>query len=118
MKDKILTTICTLMVPVPWTILYLRSFAWALESPAAEITISCYCIFMIFSGLFTILSYFSGKAQNTLMKICLVINGIYAMGGVALFAMMIFPGVNAIVSPSLYNSFPVIWKMDIRYNFS
>lgn len=68
MKTKILTTICTLMIPIPWTILYLRSFAWALESPAAEITISCYCIFMIFSGLFTILSYFRGKVQNTLMK--------------------------------------------------
>lgn len=91
MKNKILTTICTLMVPVPWTILYLRSFAWALESPVAEIMISCYCAFMIFSGLFTILSYFRGKAQNTLMKICLVINGVYAMGGVALFAMMILP---------------------------
>lgn len=44
MKTKILTTICTLMIPIPWTILYLRSFAWALESPAAEITISCYYI--------------------------------------------------------------------------
>ena len=91
MKNKILTAICTLMIPVPWTILYLRTFPWALESPAAEITISCYCIFMIFSSLFTILSYFRGKAQKTLMKICLVINGIYAMGGVVLFAMMILP---------------------------
>ena len=91
MKTKILTTICTLMIPIPWTILYLRSFAWALESPAAEITISCYCIFMIFSGLFTILSYFRGTVQNTLMKLCLVINGLYAMGGVTLFAMMILP---------------------------
>lgn len=91
MKNKILTTICTLMIPVPWTILYLRSFSWALESPAAEIMISCYCIFMIFSGLFTILAYFGGKAQNALMKICLVVNGIYAMGGVMLFAMMILP---------------------------
>lgn len=88
MKNKILTAVNTLMLFVPWTILPLRSFDWALESPAAEIMISCYAAFMIFSGVFTLLSYVKAKAQNNVMKVCLIINGLYAIGGVAAFAMM------------------------------
>lgn len=88
MKNKILTAVNTLMLFVPWTILPLRSFDWALKSPAAEIMISCYAAFMIFSGVFTLLSYVKAKAQNNLMKVCLIINGLYAIGGVAAFAMM------------------------------
>lgn len=88
MKNKILTAVNTLMLFVPWTILLLRSFDWALESPAAEIMISCYAAFMIFSGVFTLLSYVKAKAQNNVMKVCLIINGLYAIGGVAAFAMM------------------------------
>ena len=57
MKNKILTAISTIMLFVPWTILPLRAFDWALESPVAEIMISCYAAFMIFSGIFTIVSY-------------------------------------------------------------
>ena len=34
MKDKIYTAIATLMLFVPWTILPLRTFDWALQSPA------------------------------------------------------------------------------------
>lgn len=88
MKTKILTVVNTLMLFVPWTILPLRSFDWALKSPAAEIMISCYAAFMIFSGVFTLLSYVKAKAQNNLMKVCLIINGLYAIGGVVAFAMM------------------------------
>lgn len=57
MKNKILTVISTIMLFVPWTILPLRTFEWALESPVAEIMIACYATFMIFSGVFTIISY-------------------------------------------------------------
>ena len=39
MKNKICTAIATLMLFIPWTILPLRTFDWALESPAAEIII-------------------------------------------------------------------------------
>lgn len=88
MKNKILTAVNALMLIVPWTILPLRSFDWALKSPAAEIMISCYAAFMIFSGVFTLLSYVKAKAQNNVMKVCLIINGLYAIGGVAAFAMM------------------------------
>lgn len=91
MKNKILTAISTIMLFVPWTILPLRTFDWALESPVAEIMISCYAAFMIFSGVFTIISYVMAKAQNNLMKVCLVVNSLYAVAGVAVFGMMVFP---------------------------
>ncbi len=91
MKNKILTLICTLMLFVPWTILPLRTNAWALESPVAEIMIASYAVFMIFSGIFTMIAYVKAHAQNILMKLCLVINGMYAVGGAAALAMMIIP---------------------------
>ncbi|WP_322203099.1 hypothetical protein [Acutalibacter intestini] len=91
MKNKVLTAVSTIMIFVPWTILPLRTFDWALESPAAEIMISCYAAFMIFSGVFTIISYVMAKAQSNLMKVCLIINGIYAVGGAVAFCMMVLP---------------------------
>lgn len=91
MKNKILTAICAFMVIVPWTIIPLRTFDWALVSPTAEIMISSYAAFMVFSGIFTIISYVKSKAQNTLMKICLLINNVYAVGGIAAFIMMVLP---------------------------
>ncbi len=77
------------MLFIPWTILPLRSFPWALESPTAEIIISAYAAFMIFSGIFTIASYTRWRVKGTWMQVCTVINGIYAVGGIAAFAMMI-----------------------------
>lgn len=89
MKNKVLTTVSTIMLFVPWTILPLRSFDWALESPVAEIMISCYAAFMIFGGVFTVISYVMAKVQNNLMKVCLIVNSIYAVFGVAVFGLMI-----------------------------
>lgn len=79
------------MIFIPWTILPLRTFDWALKSPVAEIMISCYASFMIFSGIFTCTIYNKNKLQDNLMKVCLVINGLYAVGGIAAFAMMFLP---------------------------
>ena len=89
MKTKILTTVSTIMLFVPWTVLPLRTFDWALESPVAEIMIACYAAFMIFSGVFTIISYIKAKAQSNLMKVCLVVNSLYAVAGVVFLGMMI-----------------------------
>lgn len=91
MKNKILTAVSAIMLFVPWTILPLRTFDWALESPVAEIMIACYAAFMIFSGVFTIISYVKAKAQNNLMKVCLIVNGLYAVAGVGFLTMMIMP---------------------------
>lgn len=87
--NTILTTISTIMLFIPWTILPLRTFDWALESPTAEIMISCYAAFMIFSGIFTIAVYTKAGVQHNWMKICTVINGLYAVGGIAAFFLMI-----------------------------
>ena len=89
MKNKILTAVSAIMLFIPWTILPLRTFDWALESPVAEIMIACYVAFMIFSGVFTIISYVKAKAQNNLMKVCLVVNSLYAVAGVVFLGMMI-----------------------------
>ena len=64
MKNKILTAISTIMLFIPWTILPLRTFDWALESPVAEIMVYSYAAFMIFSGIFSILSYTKGKVKS------------------------------------------------------
>ena len=89
MKNKILTVISTLMLFVPWTILPLRTFDWALESPTAEIMIACYAIFMVLSGIFTGMSYARAKTKNNWMKVCLVVNGLYAVAGAMFLGMMI-----------------------------
>lgn len=90
MKNKILTAISTIMLFIPWTILPLRiNFQWALDY--ADIMIPCYAVFMIFSGVFTIVSYIKEKTQNNLMKVCLIVNGLYAVGGIAALGMMIVP---------------------------
>ena len=66
MKEKILTAVSTLMIFIPWTILPLRTFNWALESPAAEIIVYSYAAFMVFSGIFTLLSYTTAGVKNNL----------------------------------------------------
>lgn len=91
MKNKILTAISTVMVFIPWTILPLRMFDWALQSPTAEIMISCYAAFMIFSGVFTVISYNKAEAQSNLMKVCVIVNSLYAIGGIVVFGLMVLP---------------------------
>ncbi len=90
MKNKTLSAVSAVMLFIPWTILPLRSnFQWALDY--ADIIIPCYALFMVFSGAFTAVSYFKSKVQNNLMKICLVVNGIYAVGGAAAILMIVLP---------------------------
>ncbi len=89
MKEKLVTGISTVMMAVPWTILLIRMNQWALESPAAEIIIYCYMAFMILSGVFTGIFYQKQKIQNNLMKICLVVNGLYTIGGIGIILMTV-----------------------------
>lgn len=88
MKNKILTAISTMMLFIPWTILPLRMFDWALETPVAEIMITCYAAFMIFSGILTIAFYTKGSVRSNLMKICLVVNNVYAVFGIFVLGMI------------------------------
>ena len=88
MKNKILNAISVIMVLVPWTILPLRAnFEWALKY--AHIMIPCYAVFMIFSAIFTIISYVKAKVQNNLMKVCLVVSCVYGVFAVMVITMII-----------------------------
>ena len=89
MKNKLCNTVSTLMLFIPWTILPLRRFDWALESPAAEIIIYSYAAFMIFSGIFSLFSYTAGTVKNKWMQICVVINCMYAVGAAAVIGLSI-----------------------------
>ncbi len=86
MRNKVLTSVNLLLVFLPWTILILRMNAWALQSPAAEIIIGCYCAEMLLGGVFSVISYLKFRAQNKLMQICLVINVLYAAAALFLGA--------------------------------
>lgn len=88
MKEKVTTAISLITCFIPWSILYLRTFSWALESPAAEISIIGYCLLMIAGGVFAIAAYKKRIARGTLMQICVAVNGIYAAAGIALLCWM------------------------------
>ena len=89
MKNKLCTTVCTLMLFIPWSSFALRSFDWALESPAAEIIVYSYAAFMIFSGIFSVFSYTAWKVKNKWMQICVAVNCIYAVGAAAIIGLSI-----------------------------
>ncbi len=90
MKNKLLTAVSSVMVFVPWTIFLFRMHDWALQSPVAEIMIGCYIAFMVFSGIFTSVCYAKGGVKNKLMQICMVINDVYAFGGLVLGAWALY----------------------------
>lgn len=89
MKNKVIQIISTIMMFLPWTILILRTQQWALESPTAEIMIICYCVLMIIIGIFTLVGYNKFKVQTTLMKVCIVINTLYAVAGVGFLVLLV-----------------------------
>ena len=88
MREKVYTAICSCMVLAPWTILPLRTFDWALETPAAQIVIICYAALMIFGGIFTLLAYTKQRMRSRTMQICLVCNCAYAAFGILALIMM------------------------------
>ena len=90
MKEKFSTALATVMLFVPWTILILRTFDWALESPAAEIIIYSYAAFMIFSGIFSVAVYAAGHVRNKWMQVCMIINCIYTVGAVGILGMIVY----------------------------
>ncbi|MDE7310150.1 MAG: hypothetical protein K2N87_00755 [Eubacterium sp.] len=84
MKKWIYTTACTITLFLPWTLLYLRTFDWALKSPTAEILIYSYAAFMIASGIFAVFAYAKGGIRHKWMQVCVAINGMYAVGAALL----------------------------------
>lgn len=88
MKKKLLTALCLLTLPVPWTILPLRArFPWALEW--AWLMIPCYAAFMVLSGVLTALAYTKGGVRGPLMKLCLAVDLAYAAFGAAALLLLL-----------------------------
>lgn len=88
MNGKGMTAVSTVLMVFPWTLLILRRFTWALQSPMGEILIGLYAGIMILGGVFTIWAYAKKGAQSGLMKVCTVVNGLYMVCGAAAFVMM------------------------------
>ena len=86
---KLITFISVLMIFIPWTIFPIRTNLWALQSPAAEIIVYSYATFMIFSAVFTTLTYTKGQVKNKVMQIALVINDIYGFTALCLLGMAV-----------------------------
>ncbi|MCF1685726.1 hypothetical protein LQF67_09015 [Tetragenococcus halophilus] len=90
MKDKLVNIIDCLVVFIPWTILPIRMFDWALKSPNAGNIILGYAIFMIIGGIFTIITYPKIEEKSNLLKICLVVNSFYLCFGLFAAGMVLF----------------------------
>ena len=57
MKTKIYTTVSTIMLFIPWGLLFLRRYDWALQMPMAKILISGCAALMIAGGVFSVIVY-------------------------------------------------------------
>ncbi len=90
MQVKLINIINSLVVLIPWTILPVRMFDWALKSPNAGNIILGYAIFMIVGGIFTIITYPKIEEKFNLLKICLVVNSFYLCFGLFAGAMVLF----------------------------
>ena len=87
-REKTLTGIATGMMGVPWTLLILRAFDWARQSPVAERMILGYAGFMIFSGIFALVAYVVSARKSGLLKVCVAVNGLYLLFAPAVLALM------------------------------
>ena len=74
-REKILTGIATGMMGVPWTLLILRAFDWARQSPVAE-------------RIFALVAYAVSARKSGLLKVCVAVNGLYLLFALAVLALM------------------------------
>lgn len=88
MKTKIYTTVSTIMLFIPWGLLFLRRYDWALQMPIAKILISGCAALMIAGGVFSVIVYAKGNVRHLWMQICMIIHMLYAAVGIAAFCMM------------------------------
>ena len=87
MKNKLCTTVSTILLLPPFVLLFLRRWEWALESPVAEIMIYSCTAIMLLSGVFTALAYRSG-VKNRWMQVLLVVETLYAVLAVAILGLI------------------------------
>lgn len=90
-KITAISVISLLTVLLPWTILYVRTYDFALKSPWAEIVIGIYSLLILVFFGFSAFVYFGIKRKNAMTALAVAINGIYAVGTIALVGISI-PG--------------------------
>jgi hypothetical protein len=74
---------------VPWTILILRQYDFALQSPAAEIIITVYCIYIAGAFAFSLYLHTKKNMRDILSGIALILNSIYLAGALVMICMSI-----------------------------
>ncbi|MDF2568129.1 MAG: hypothetical protein K0R90_1585 [Oscillospiraceae bacterium] len=84
-----LSVINFILIFMPWTILLIRQNSWALESPAAEITIAAYSVFIIAIFIFSLILYTKKKQRDVLSSIAIIVNSLYAAGAIGIICMSI-----------------------------
>lgn len=84
---KPLSVLNFILAFVPWTILILRQYDFALQSPAAELIIAAYCVYIAAAFVFSLILYAKKKMRDVLCGIALVLNGIYLAGTAVLVCM-------------------------------
>lgn len=90
-KISAMSVISLMTVLLPWTILYVRTYDFALVSPWAEIIIGIYSLLILCFFAFSAFVYFGKKRKDVIAALALMVNGIYAVGTVVLVGVSI-PG--------------------------
>lgn len=75
-----LSAVSLVTVLIPWTILYVRTYEFALRSPWAEIIIGIYCGVILLLFAFSLFVYAGKKHKDILAALAVTIHGIYALG--------------------------------------
>lgn len=79
-----LSVVSLAAVLIPWTILYVRTYEFALLSPWVEIIIGIYCGLILLLFAFVLYVYAGKKQRDILAALAVTIHGIYALGTLVL----------------------------------
>ena len=77
-KKIIFSTVCTSMMLLPWLLLLFRKRLEALIAHA-DVTVPLFAAFMIFCAVFTVCVYFAARVRTDLIRLCMIVNGVYAV---------------------------------------
>lgn len=77
-KKIILSSVCTAMMLLPWMLLLFRRQLETLFAHA-DVTVPLFAAFIIFCAIFTVCVYFAARVRTDLIRICMIVNGVYAV---------------------------------------
>lgn len=85
MKTKVLTSVCTVMMLLPAAIFPLRPIFERYAAAAAPV---CAVIFIL-CGIFTACVFFKSDMKSDLLRLCLIVNVMYAVFAFVLLVMIL-----------------------------